>query len=426
VTVVETMGARTAPHIALSMPPVKPDDDTISAAVEYAAAGWYVLPVRRGAGKHPGSVVGGGWQHQSSRNPAPSRLGSLAPITRSPCTSDGPALSRSTLTTPPRFPKSWRSSSVSGACRSSPPATMFRDAATTFSVCLAAGRSATPAAVQPAVGATFAGTTGSSSRLRRAPAAGRRRSVRVAADRAGAGAAGLDRELLPDATDTVNVATDREVADFLAEHTTGDRLDELVGALLRGWRKAVDSGESCHGATVRTVVGAMKEVRAGQYPAEDAAAWLRQEFVAVMTAPRPTHGGTRPRVLPKSAATAEFDGILAWSVGQAKGADLTAVLARVNEKMPTLGELDVPARVEPARERHGRQLRFAERLAARHGDRLLNVHGIGWHVWDGARWRGPPGCAPLNSASHTPAPWCRSAAKVQAGNEPAGATRGRG
>jgi hypothetical protein len=51
----------------------------------------------------------------------------------------------------------------------------------------------------------------------------------VAADRAGAGAAGLDRELLPDATDTVNVATDREVADFLAEHTTGDRLDELVG-----------------------------------------------------------------------------------------------------------------------------------------------------------------------------------------------------
>lgn len=201
-------------------------------------------------------------------------------------------------------------------------------------------------------------------------------------------------ELLPDATDTVNVATDREVADFLAEHTTGDRLDELVGALLRGWRKAVDSGESCHGATVRTVVGAMKEVRAGQYPAEDAAAWLRQEFVAVMTAPRPTHGGTRPRVLPKSAATAEFDGILAWSVGQAKGADLTAVLARVNEKMPTLGELDVPARVEPARERHGGQLRFAERLAARHGDRLLNVHGIGWHVRDGARWRARPAALP--------------------------------
>lgn len=35
---------------------------------------------------------------------------------------------------------------------------------------------------------------------------------------------------------------------------------------------------------------------------------------------------------------------------------------------------------------HSGQLRMAYRLAASHRDRLLHVHGIGWHVWDGARW----------------------------------------
>lgn len=37
------------------------------AALAYAAAGWYVLPAD---GKNPGRYVGGGWQYQSSRDPA--------------------------------------------------------------------------------------------------------------------------------------------------------------------------------------------------------------------------------------------------------------------------------------------------------------------------------------------------------------------
>jgi len=35
---------------------------------------------------------------------------------------------------------------------------------------------------------------------------------------------------------------------------------------------------------------------------------------------------------------------------------------------------------------HRGQVRMAYRLAAAHRDRLLHVHGIGWHAWDGARW----------------------------------------
>lgn len=37
-------------------------------------------------------------------------------------------------------------------------------------------------------------------------------------------------------------------------------------------------------------------------------------------------------------------------------------------------------------EEHGGQVRMAYRLAASHADRLLHVHGIGWHYWDGKRW----------------------------------------
>jgi putative DNA primase/helicase len=38
------------------------------------------------------------------------------------------------------------------------------------------------------------------------------------------------------------------------------------------------------------------------------------------------------------------------------------------------------------REQHLGQVRMAYRLAAAHRDRLLYVHRIGWHYWDGQRW----------------------------------------
>jgi hypothetical protein len=60
----------------LQVPEITSDMDTLTAALAYAAAGWYVLPVRRGT-KKPGSIVGNGWQHQSSRHPAVAGLDPL-------------------------------------------------------------------------------------------------------------------------------------------------------------------------------------------------------------------------------------------------------------------------------------------------------------------------------------------------------------
>ncbi len=57
-------------------------------------------------------------------------------------------------------------------------------------------------------------------------------------------------------------------------------------------------------------------------------------------------------------------------------------------------DLDADARESASRrqlgEQHRGQLRFAERLADRHQHRLRHVHGVGWHVWDGARWARDP------------------------------------
>lgn len=57
---------------ALTVPQIEEDTDVLTAALAYAAAGWFVLPVRRGS-KNPGSVVsrfpGDPWQDKSSRDP---------------------------------------------------------------------------------------------------------------------------------------------------------------------------------------------------------------------------------------------------------------------------------------------------------------------------------------------------------------------
>lgn len=46
---------------------------------------------------------------------------------------------------------------------------------------------------------------------------------------------------------------------------------------------------------------------------------------------------------------------------------------------------DVPA-VPVVREMHSGQLRIAERFVAAFSNRLLYVHGIGWHSWTGSHW----------------------------------------
>lgn len=53
------------------------------------------------------------------------------------------------------------------------------------------------------------------------------------------------------------------------------------------------------------------------------------------------------------------------------------------------------------REVHRGQLRMAERFVIEHAEALRHVHGIGWHRWDGARWRADDERADIRAAITT-------------------------
>lgn len=46
-----------------------------------------------------------------------------------------------------------------------------------------------------------------------------------------------------------------------------------------------------------------------------------------------------------------------------------------------------PAATRVGAEMHRGQLRIAERIVTWYGGRLRHVHGVGWHEWDGTRWK---------------------------------------
>ncbi len=52
-------------------------------------------------------------------------------------------------------------------------------------------------------------------------------------------------------------------------------------------------------------------------------------------------------------------------------------------------------------EQHSGQLRMAHRLVARYRDRLRYVYGIGWHEWDGVRWKRDDSGAATRAATDT-------------------------
>ncbi|MGV0788683.1 phage/plasmid primase, P4 family [Mycolicibacterium sp. XJ2] len=79
----------------------------------------------------------------------------------------------------------------------------------------------------------------------------------------------------------------------------------------------------------------------------------------------------------------------AFQIGTHK-ADLVSETGTNDMDDDAAAELDIHhgplgSGLDPADAHHG-QARFAYRLAEREAGRLLHVHGLGWHCWDGTRW----------------------------------------
>jgi hypothetical protein len=183
-------------------------------------------------------------------------------------------------------------------------------------------------------------------------------------------------ELLPDAMESEEAATDAQVNAFLAEHRQ-DQRPELLDIHIAGFQKKITAGESRHGTVLGPMAGAMREAKAGLIDAQFAADAFRSVFEpAVMQKPTgPKQGGARSA----AAARSEWNGILAWAVAQGIASDPDETRARVAREVPP-PFTEVPA--PPAASTNGSAPQSEEFWDAR--ESLRHIRNFAR-----ARWVGP-------------------------------------
>jgi hypothetical protein len=289
--------------------------DTLTAAFAYAKAGWYLVPVRHGA-NNPGSVVGDGWQHMSSREPQvitawlagtdhgialhAGRSGAVIfDIDNIPGLADCPVLTDA-LNAHIRggYPVQRTGPGRGHYVFTQPPGRSLGNSK---------GRLAGPwDEIRGKNGVIVAAAT---------PHPEGRKYEWVVATGPVPELPAVLAALLPDATDAQDAATDAEVAAFLAAHTARwqpHRLELTVADL----EKRINAGEARHDTALVKTALALKEAARGMFSATDAADRIGEVFTAAacrdMTATRP-----RTRTRTRAEAVSEYAGIVAWAVGQA-------------------------------------------------------------------------------------------------------------
>lgn len=326
--------AAVAAMSALHIPTLEPGCSTLTAALAYAAAGWYVGPLRAGT-KHPGSVLDERWQEKTSREPeviaawfAGTDHGVFLHVGRSGAIVLDvdqperlhPDIAKAVADTQPLFQSTRDDQPGRGHYLfAQPPG---RDLGNSLGT-LASG---------------WGEIRGRNGVIVAAPSA-HRDGGRYQWQRTGAVPVlpACLAERLDDALDAAQAATDAQVTTFLAEHRSGTR-PELLGVHVEAFDNAVRAGESRHDTMPGHLAGAMKEAAAGLIDATLAAHTLESTFlVAVAKAPqsskqRPARTGAKAR--------SEWSGLLAWAVAQGRAADVDATRTRSAEKVPALTVLD--------------------------------------------------------------------------------------
>lgn len=360
----------------LSVPIIEPGDDNLTAALKYAEAGWYLLPVKRGS-KHPGSVLGRHWQSKSTRD-SKVITGWLAGTDHGialHCGRSGAVVFD--VDTPAKLPEVLREHLDAAPYQSTrdnnpgrghylflqPPDRLIGNSV---------GR----------LGNGWGEVRGANGVIIAAPSEHEKRDDggRYEWGRIGPVSEVADEiaELLNNASPAEDAASDAVVQAFIAEHTAASRPVVLAG-LAATLSNNFAAGESRHQSMVSVLAGAMKEARAGLYSAAEAINTLKPMFItAVMNPPVSDKQGAQREL---ASAESECAGILAWAVGQALASDPDETRRRVAEKMAG----DDFGR-DGANVVHSGHLGMAVKLARRYSGRLLYVHPIGWHRWDGKRF----------------------------------------
>jgi hypothetical protein len=291
--------------------------DTIAAACAYADAGWYVLPVDpKVDGKHPGSVVGKSWQTKSSRDHKVIAAWFAATdyLLALHCGRSGAVVFD--VDSPARIPEVL-APHTGGPFQSTRPDQFNRGH---YPFLQPEGRLLGNG--KGRLGSDWGDVRGLNGIIMVAPGPNRR-WIRTGP------LAPLPAEVaakLPNGKPGEDSATDAVVAAFIAEHTAASR-PGIEAARVNGLLAKIEAGEGRHTSAVPYVTGALEEARAGFYSAQVVLDALKPIFVNAVQL------DSKNRRTAEQAEN-EWDGIVAWAVGQALAADLEEIRARVEAALP--------------------------------------------------------------------------------------------
>jgi hypothetical protein len=301
---------------ALTIPEVDTDTDMLSAALDYARAGIYVVPAIRRS-KNPGSVIGKNWQAKSSHDPKQITAWFAGTDHDIAVHCGRSGLVVVDVDKPELVPDDWWQHLDAAPYQSTRPDTPGRGH---YIFQMPPGRTIGSPAYP------WGEIRGLNGVIIAAPShhkdGGHYQLVRTGH------APTLPAEIAEQLSDTApaeDAATDAAVSEFIAQYTDSTRPE-----ILHGWKRAlagkIEAGHSRHRSAVPVLTGALKEARAGYFPARSALDALQPIFLnAVALPPKPRTGAI---------AQSEWAGIVAWAVGQANAATLDEVRARTDEKMP--------------------------------------------------------------------------------------------
>jgi hypothetical protein len=318
--------------MSLYLPEIPDGTDTLAAALLYAKAGWYTLPVNPNDKKNPGGRVGKGWPAKSSREPDQivawfagtndllalhvGRSGAL--VFDVDCAADLPE---------PLLPVVDDIAVPYQSTRAREPGRGHYIFQMPIGRSLGNGKGGLPGPWGEVRGKNGVIIVAPSVH-EKAPQGARYVWLRVGPvpvlpERLAA--------LLVDAQTATDAATDAEVADFLARHVEASRPALLKGKL-NAWRAKLDAGESRHDSVTGFLSGALKEARAGYYRADAVVQEFGVLFWERVTADKPGDPSAKKRS--DQAAADEWAGLVSWAVAQANAADLDAVRQRVEGHVP--------------------------------------------------------------------------------------------
>lgn len=310
---------------SLSIPEVT-DSDALAAALAYAAAGWYVLPVRTDT-KHPGSVVGSKWPSLSTRD-AKTITAWFAGTDHGialHCGRSGAVVLD--VDNPDQVPNDVLAAMETTGCpyqstrKGQPGRGHYIFANTTGRrIGNSLGKLATAAKWGEVRGANGVIIAEPSSH----PDGGCYRWVRT-----GPVPAMPDylTDALPESATPEDTATDAEVKKFLDAHSGGTMTEGIAG-LASALSAKLAANASCHMSTLGVVTDAMAEAAAGLYPARKALEALWPLYRSTVTT-----GTSTGRKLTSREAKDAFAGIIAWAIGQAP-ANAAKAVQRVRERIP--------------------------------------------------------------------------------------------